>query len=186
MNYRSLAALCAAMTAMAMPVHAEIDKTPSTACADICFATWWPKITLPVDWRQDEATSAKDNLNFLVPKDQPAGAPDVFIYASANLADEGRTLDDYVVADLTGFKGLDPAIAAEEIDPLTTADGQALRVFRFDPGRPDGRWEEAAYGEETDADNNRYVLVFVISGADRTHRDNNLGAFRGMILNYRK
>ena len=170
---------------LATPALAEIERTPN-ACGDGC-TVWWPKLTLPVGWQQDKATSIQDNLNFLVPKDQPVSDNSAFMYATATLAvDPSSKLDDFVVADMTGFYRKDPDMKTVEQPTLTTADGQTLQVFTFDPGKAGGRWEAAAYGMETDPDGDVYFLTFVVSGVDQARRDDNMAAFRGIILNYRK
>ncbi len=168
-----------------LAARAEIQPTPNPAC-DGCVAML-PKLTLPANWKQDMATSLQDNLDFLVPKDQADSDNSVFIYANATLdaAGDGK-IDDFIVADMTGFYRKDPDLKTTQVPNLTTADGQSLQVYTFDPAAAGGRWEAAAYGEETAADGSHYFLTFVISGVDQAHRDDNMGAFRGVILNYRK
>lgn len=182
---RSLLSFLIALVLLPVAAHAEIERTPN-GCGDGC-TTWWPKLTMPVGWVQDHATSVQDNLNFLVPKDQPASDNSVFMYATATMVtDPSSKLDDFVVADMTSFYRRDPDMKTTEQPALITADGQSLQVYSFDPGKPDGRWEAAAYGTETDADGTLYFVTFVVSGVDQAHRDGAMAAFRGIILNYRK
>ncbi len=184
MRQAVLTVLCMAAVLASPVARAEIQQTPNPGCGDGCVATW-PRITLPANWKQDTATSLKDNIDFIVPDDQALGDTTVFIYANASL-DSGDKLDDFVISDMTGFYRDDPDLKTTQLPDLTTADGQALQVYSFDPGKPGGRWEAAAYGEETAPDGSHYFLTFVISAVDQAHRDDNMGAFRGVILNYRK
>lgn len=185
MKTLSLSLMSLALAVLPAAAHAGIDKTPNPAC-DACFFVW-PSITLPVGWQHDEAASRANDMNVIVPTGQVAKTADVIIYGNADLGDAPEaTLDDYITADLTSFNIGDPDIKVTEQTPMTTADGSSLRAFQLDPGKADGRWEMTAYGEQTDADNNRYFVIFVLSGADQAHRDDNMSAFRGIILNYRK
>ena len=165
--------------------HAEIVKTATLDCKKgaVCLH-WWPKVVVPDGWMQVPETSEDENINFLVPK--TATDTRVFIYANAiDSKDQAQTLDGFIKDDIASFQKHNPGLTANEQPPLTTADGQVLRVLRFDP-KSAGRWELAAYGEETDKDGNHYFLDFVLSGKTQAQRDDHLDAYKAMIAAYRK
>ncbi len=178
-------ALIAALALAPVAAHAEIVKTASPDCktSAICLH-WWPKVAVPDGWMQIRQTSEQENINFLVPK--TASDTRVFIYANAiDHQGQSDTLDGFISDDIASFKTHNPGITVTEEVSLTTADGQTLRVFRFDPASQ-GRWELAAYGQETDKDGNTYFLDFVLSGKTQALRDDNLGAYKAIIAAYRQ
>jgi hypothetical protein len=179
--------LIAALVSMCLPLaaHAEIVKTATADCKTgaICLH-WWPKVVVPDGWRQAPGLSAEENANFLVP--EKAVDTRVFIYANAaDSRGQAGTRDGFIADDIAAFTKNNPGIVITELAPMTTADNQTLRVFRFDPGSS-GRWEIAAYGEETDKDGNRYYLDFVLSGKTEALREQNLEVFRAVVAAYRK
>ena len=177
--------LIAALAILPVAAKAEIVKTATADCKKgaICLH-WWPKVVVPDGWRHEPNLSAEENANFLVP--EKAVDTRVFIYANANDGQgQADTRDGFIADDIAAFKKNNPGIVITELAPMTTADSQTLRVFRFDP-QSRGRWEIAAYGEETDSDGNRYFLDFVLSGKTSALRDQNLGAFQAVVAAYRK
>ena len=177
--------LIAALAILPVTARAEIVKTavPDCKTGKLCLH-WWPKLAVPAGWRFNPDASLEENAYFVIP--EKATDMRVFMYANAvDAKGQADTLKGFVDDDIAAFHKKTPDLTITEQPALTTADGQSLRVFRFDP-TTNGRWEMTAYGEETDKDGNRYYLVFVLSGKTPALRDQNLGVFQATIAAYRK
>jgi hypothetical protein len=164
------------------PAAAAIEKTARLDCAggQVCL-NWWPRLTPPAGWVQDLRTSRKRNIDLLVPASAGAGDDRILLYGRAISRPDGdqRSLDQFIQGDQGDFRDRTVQASGE----LRTADGQVLRLFRFDPTGA-GRWETVAYGEETDPDGARYFLVFALSGASKADREDNEAAFRRVVQAY--
>ena len=68
---------------------------------------------------------------------------------------------------------------------LTTQDGQVMQTLVFNPA-DEGNWDITAYGEETDAEGNRYYLTFSLSTPTKAERDKYLPALIAIVAAYHK
>ncbi|WP_443747145.1 hypothetical protein [Asticcacaulis solisilvae] len=183
--WRWMLAFGLAVAAGAGGAQAEIEKTGTLDCGanKICFH-WWPKVTPPAGWRQDLPTSNHANINFMVPEAARTSA--VFIYATAiDARGQADTLAGFIADDRKTFLTHNPGLSITDLPDATTADGQVLKVLRFDPKGGSGRWEITAYGEESDEQGNHYYLTFVLSAVSEKLRDDNLDVYKAVLAGYR-
>ncbi len=154
-----------------------------------CFY-WWPKLPAVPGWHTDEKanyTMGENGVNMLIPdgmKFADADA-DAVIYAAATYRSRyekrnpgSKSLEAFIADDKATFAEKHKEIVIEEVEPLTTGDGQKMRSFTF--FRPkDKNWERVSYGQEGD-----FYLVFTINAQSETGYRANQAIYEDLIRRY--
>ena len=182
---------CAAMAAVSWSASAEIVKTavPDCTTGQLCFY-WWPKLPTLTGWHGDPALNLKmgaNGSNVLIPDGKTfSGAPAILYARAIYIArydwqnKTQSTLASFIADDIETFRKEDPAVVIADAPPLTTADGQVLKVVSF--ARPDRKnWDCVAYGQE-----DGYYLMFVMSASSEAGYRDGLAALQTLVAAYKK
>lgn len=141
---------------------------------------WWPKLSPPKGWHQDEKQSYYEGANVLAPDGSDFVKAETVMYAEALYKErikKAKSLDQLIEGDVKFFAS---ASTMQEEPDLVTADGKKIKVFSFYPRSEKGNWEKVGYGEEGD-----YYLIFAISSRSRSGLEKNKEDFEQMIKSYK-
>ncbi|HVZ29562.1 MAG TPA: hypothetical protein VG839_04155 [Asticcacaulis sp.] len=178
------AALMVTVAMAAPPAGAEIEKTAGVGeagCNGVCLH-WWPKLTIPKGWKQDLAFSRENNVNLIVPNEDPGN---VGIYAGAFDDPQSKSVADFLQGDRETFAKNHPGMKVLDGPVFATADGHKLPSLDFQPAGK-GNWDLTAYGEETDKDGNHYFTTFTLSAPTKALRDKYQPVFIQVLAAYRR
>lgn len=182
---------CAAALAIAGAARAEIVKTATVDCkaGQICFY-WWPKLPEVKGWHGDGALNFKmgtNGSNVLIPDGKTFSDAPAILYARAIFIERydwenksKSTLASFIADDIETFLKEDPKVEVADAPPLTTQDGQTLKIVTF--SRPGSKnWDCVAYGVE-----DGYYLMFVLSANSKAGFQDGMPVLQGLVARYRK
>ena len=163
-------------------VHAEIEKTAIPAEKGFSFY-WWPKLVPVNGWHQDREHSFLYGANAVAPDGFTFKNAESVMYAKAIYKPrepEVKSLDALIENDKKDFLENVPGVSIQEVETLSTSDGQKLRSFTFFPTST-GNWERVSYGEEGE-----FYLIFTVSSRSLAGFNSAAGAYEDLILGYKK
>jgi hypothetical protein len=165
--------------------QARMVKQARSTSSGICLFLW-PDLPRIDGWSQDTEQSFHYNCNALAPDGSTFADAETVIYARAVYkpqAPESPTLEMFIEGDTGQFARSPQKSTVAEVQPLSTADGLALRSFTFFPGSSggEGNWEQVCYGEEGD-----FYLVFALSARSREGYQKALPAYKRLVGSYSK
>ncbi|MBS1867898.1 MAG: hypothetical protein JSS69_18460, partial [Acidobacteria bacterium] len=102
---------------------AEIEKTALMCGNEICFY-WWPKLSPPKGWHQDQDMSYEIEANALVPDGSTFSKAETVMYAKALYkprTPETKSVDQLIADDKNEFLNADPNIAVAEAGVINSA-----------------------------------------------------------------
>ncbi len=151
----------------------------------ICFY-WWPKLKAVPGWEQDIPHSYHYRMNTQAPAGFSFANAEAVIYARAVYKPEqpdAKTLDAFIANDKADFLSHDPSLSITRSETLKDKKGRSFISYQFKPSGK-GNWEQIAYSEEVDGDNNEYYLVFVLSSRTESGYKASLDAFNQFVTSY--
>ena len=158
--------------------HAEVEKKEVPCGTEKC-TYYWPKLSPIKGWNQEKESSFDYRVKVLIPEGAKIKSAKALIYTNARLKSdfpEAKTLEDFISSDQNAF----PEATITEDDPLTTVDGQKMRIFSLVPQKKKGNWEKIGYGEEGD-----YYLIFVVSARSASYLEKAQEPFKQLIETYK-
>src|ERR1051325_7704 len=148
---RRFAFLLLIFISFSVATRAEIEKTALMCGNEICFY-WWPKLSPPKGWHQDQDMSYEIEANALIPDGLTFSNTETVMYAKALYkprTPETKSVNQLIADDKKEFLSADPSIIVAEAGDINSADGKKFRSFTFFPKNA-GNWEQVSYGEEGD------------------------------------
>lgn len=162
--------------------YAQIEKTAQMCGNQLCFY-WWPKITPPKGWHQDQDMSYEIGANALVPDGSTFSNAETIMYAKALYkprTPETKSVNQLVESDKKEFLTADPSINVTDVGTVNSADGKKFRTFTFFP-KNTGDWEQVSYGEEGD-----FYLIFTVSSKTKKGFDQTQAIYKELIFRYKE
>ena len=120
---------------LAAAASAEIQKLAAPGGRGIAIR-WWPKVEPPEKWHRDHEQSIDNGLNALAPDGFTFVSADTVMYAMAIYKPQQpdvKSVDMLIEKDKRKFLKRDAGLGVREAPALTTADGQRLKSFVFQP-----------------------------------------------------
>lgn len=151
----------------------------------MCFY-WWPKLKEIQGWKQDIGHSYHYKMNTQAPVDFTFADAEVVIYARAIYKPERpniKNINEFIQNDKTDFLSQNPSLSINQSLTLKDKKNRSFFTFQFIPSNK-GNWEQIAYSEEIDNDNNEYYLVFVLSSRTKSGYKTNIDTFNEFIQSY--
>jgi hypothetical protein len=162
--------------------NAEVEKIAIPTSGGMRFY-WWPKISPPSGWQQDEEFSFRYSANAMVPRSTSFRDAPVVMYAKAEYKPrmpDIKSIELYIESDHRSFKQKNPGIEIRRLPAQKTVDAEVRHVFRFEPYKL-GNWEKIAYMEEDE-----FYFVFVVSARSKEGLDSHTKLFDDWVGSYKK
>jgi hypothetical protein len=169
-------------------VNAEIYRE-SKVCADsnqLCFF-WWPKLKEVSGWQQDMSHSYHYRMNTQAPTGFTFSNAEAVIYARAIYKPEVpniKNIEQFIENDKANFLRNAPSLSISQSETMKDKEGKNFTSYQFKPSGK-GNWEQIAYSEEIDEDQNEYYLVFVLSSRTEIGYKKSIDAFNKFVTSYK-
>ncbi len=167
----AVASLCTVLACG--PARAEIEQQNLT-CDNKPCVKWWPKIPAPTRWHAEPDESKEFGVSMFA-RDHATTDTRMYTYALRKSdMPKIRNLDDIIVRDKESHR----EGTAAEGKKFMTRSGMQLRSFLYS-SPVDGRWEQAAYGEDDD-----FFVVFYITAGTLQELSKHTYDFEGFVGSY--
>ena len=179
---RRFAFLLLIFISFSVATRAEIEKTALMCGNEICFY-WWPKLSPPKGWHQDQDMSYEIEANALIPDGLTFSNTETVMYAKALYkprTPETKSVNQLIADDKKEFLSADPSIIVAEAGDINSADGKKFRSFTFFPKNA-GNWEQVSYGEEGD-----FYLIFAVSSKSKKGLEQTQATYKELISRYKE
>jgi hypothetical protein len=177
--------VCAVL--FSLNVNAEIYRE-AKVCDDsnqLCFF-WWPKLKEVSGWQQDMSHSYHYRMNTQVPTGFTFSNAEVVVYARAMYkptVPDTKNIEQFIKKDKADFLSDYPSFSIRQTETLKDNKGRNFTSYQFKPSGK-GNWEQIAYSEEIDGDQNEYYLVFVLSSRTETSYKESIDTFNKFVTSY--
>jgi len=140
----------------------------------------------PAGWIEDKEVSEQNHVTLLTPDKPDLGAEDALIYVQTSVENGDETLDQIIKVNLDQWRRNDPRSKATPEGAFAPPfGGEGFKLYLFEnPDRPKQAFERIAYGFFKGADNKRYFLTVVDTGATKKVIDGADAAFRSVLAQF--
>ena len=167
---------------MVASANGEIEKVATLREPQLCFH-WWPKISPPAGWHHEREASLRYESNAFAPDGFNFSSAEAVIYARALYKPREvkyKALAELIASDKDSFSHGEQAALVNEVEDLSTGDGQSLKSITFFP-RSKGNWERVTYGEEGE-----FYLLFTLSARSYEAYKKAQPAYENLVKSYRR
>lgn len=139
--------------------------------------------TPPDGWVLDEAATANNKVQMIVPKGTTFANAEPLIYVQIFYhADKNQTLADFARTSNERWIAANPTAKISELPAVERANGKPsfLRFAFENPKKPQQAYEVGALGVDSDKDSNEFILDIVMSASSKytlDRADNDYVAF---------
>jgi hypothetical protein len=153
--------------------QAEVQKFMNTCDGRLC-PYYQIVLTPPEGWTVDQAATKKNRVQIMVPKGKTyANAPALIYVQVFYHRDKQQTLENFAEASNGRWQGHVKDAKVSALPAVARANGKPgfLRFAFENPSKKQQPYEFGAFGVDTDADGNEFVLDVVMTGGDKAALD---------------
>lgn len=178
--------LVIAALACAQPVFAGYDTLVDEGCSDESDCTYLrPKLQELKGWHIDEAESALNLGNVLVPDGSTAKTAKVSITVRARAKDRlearANNVAEYMKVDAETMEQMWPGTIAADAPALKSGDGKMLPARTYAPVAGNQNWFDLkAYDQDGDQ-----FLEFTLSGKTKADLDSGVNDFKRLVASFK-
>ena len=144
-----------------------------------------PVLAVPPEWAIDPQMSKENKIVFLLPRGKTLETAKVRIYGRAFLNKETMSIEDRVRVDGERWKQESPHATAERLPDVQRAKGGAFQIYRYrNPDRKAQPVELTAFGDDSDAQGNRFGVLIVLTATSEASLAQTEAAYRTLLSAY--
>ena len=159
------AASLALLLGLGVNAHAEIRKHVLLCDGQLC-PFFEIILKAPDGWAEDKDASKQNNVQIVLPKGKNFRNAEALIYVKITAKDKNQPLSDFIKVSQDRWRKSVPDTRISKLANVERANGKpAFETYTYEnPSRPQQAFEIAAFGIDTDAEGNDYVVQVVITG----------------------
>jgi len=167
---------------LAAPATAEVKRFVRTCSEGMC-PEFRSDYRPPAGWIEDKDASRQYHVSVYVPRGKNFRSADALVYVRVSHNSEKAKLPDWIRVSQERWK---KSVADTTIEPLASVKRVSGKpdfvLYRYrNPSRPEQEHEMVAFGEDSDADGNAYVIMIALTAMKRKALDRAETAFRGAL-----